>query len=88
MAAELFPTKKLVSSASSSSSAASIQQQQNLSNNNPAPGCCSWQGLYPTIRERNSVMFNNEMMADVHFVVGPPGGTQRVPGHKVGPQLQ
>lgn len=22
-------------------------------------------------------------MADVHFVVGPPGGTQRVPGHKV-----
>uniref|UniRef100_A0A8C6WN56 BTB (POZ) domain containing 3a n=1 Tax=Neogobius melanostomus TaxID=47308 RepID=A0A8C6WN56_9GOBI len=23
------------------------------------------------------VMFNNEMMADVHFVVGPPGGTQR-----------
>ncbi|MEQ2309434.1 hypothetical protein AMECASPLE_038646 [Ameca splendens] len=37
---------------------------------------------------RNSVMFNNEMMADVHFVVGPPGGTQRVPGHKVGPQLQ
>lgn len=28
-------------------------------------------------------MFNNEMMADVHFVVGPPGGTQRVPGHKV-----
>ncbi|KAM4595203.1 BTB/POZ domain-containing protein 3a [Fundulus diaphanus] len=74
MAAELLPTKKLVSSASI--------QQQNLSNNNPAPGCCSWQGLYPTIRERNSVMFNNEMMADVHFVVGPPGGTQRVPGHK------
>uniref|UniRef100_A0A3Q2PJL0 BTB (POZ) domain containing 3a n=1 Tax=Fundulus heteroclitus TaxID=8078 RepID=A0A3Q2PJL0_FUNHE len=31
---------------------------------------------------RNSVMFNNEMMADVHFVVGPPGATQRVPGHK------
>lgn len=28
-------------------------------------------------------MFNNELMADVHFVVGPPGGTQRVPGHKV-----
>lgn len=21
-------------------------------------------------------------MADVHFVVGPPGGTQRLPGHK------
>ena len=31
-------------------------------------------------------MYNNEMMADVHFVVGPPGGTQRVPGHKVNPE--
>lgn len=28
-------------------------------------------------------MFNNDLMADVHFVVGPPGGTQRLPGHKV-----
>lgn len=32
---------------------------------------------------RNAVMFNNDLMADVHFVVGPPGGTQRLPGHKV-----
>lgn len=32
---------------------------------------------------RNAIMFNNELMADVHFVVGPTGGTQRVPGHKV-----
>lgn len=46
MAAELFPTKKLVPSAS-------IQQyqNQNLTNNN-TQGCCNWQGLYPTIRER------------------------------------
>lgn len=28
-------------------------------------------------------MFNNELMADVHFIVGPPGGSQRVPAHKV-----
>lgn len=32
---------------------------------------------------RNSVMFNNELMADVHFVVGQPGRTQRLPGHRV-----
>ncbi|XP_068606664.1 BTB/POZ domain-containing protein 3a isoform X1 [Brachionichthys hirsutus] len=79
MAAELVP------------SASTQHQQQNRTNNNntgtgtgtgTARGCCSWQGQYPTIRERNSVMFNNEMMADVHFVVGPPGGTRRVPGHK------
>lgn len=28
-------------------------------------------------------MFNNELMADVHFVVGPPGASQKVPAHKV-----
>lgn len=32
---------------------------------------------------RNAVMFNNEHMADVHFIVGPPGATQKVPAHKV-----
>nr|XP_007958404.1 BTB/POZ domain-containing protein 3 isoform X1 [Chlorocebus sabaeus] len=78
MAADIFPRKKPANSSSTS-----VQQyhQQNLSNNNliPAP---NWQGLYPTIRERNAVMFNNDLMADVHFVVGPPGGTQRLPGHK------
>lgn len=30
-------------------------------------------------------MFNNELMADVHFVVGQSGGTQMLPGHKVSP---
>lgn len=28
-------------------------------------------------------MFNNELMADVHFIVGPPGESQKVPAHKV-----
>lgn len=32
---------------------------------------------------RNALMFNNEQMSDVHFIVGPPGETQRVPAHKV-----
>ncbi|XP_070705344.1 BTB/POZ domain-containing protein 6-B-like [Pempheris klunzingeri] len=36
----------------------------------------------PTLRERNALMFNNEQMADVHFIVGPPRETQRVPAHK------
>lgn len=29
-------------------------------------------------------MFNNELMADVHFIVGPPGASKKVPAHKVG----
>ncbi|XP_068198543.1 BTB/POZ domain-containing protein 6-B-like [Antennarius striatus] len=41
-----------------------------------------WQEAQPTLRERNALMFNNEQMADVHFIVGPPGETQRVPAHK------
>uniref|UniRef100_H0WD75 BTB domain containing 6 n=1 Tax=Cavia porcellus TaxID=10141 RepID=H0WD75_CAVPO len=41
-----------------------------------------WQAFHPTLRERNALMFNNELMADVHFVVGPPGAAQRVPAHK------
>lgn len=32
-------------------------------------------------------MFNNELMADVHFVVGPPGAARRVPAHKVRARL-
>ncbi|KAL6466819.1 hypothetical protein MHYP_G00246230 [Metynnis hypsauchen] len=76
MAGEFFSTKK-------SSSASTVQryQQQNLNNNNTIQ-CCNWQGLYSTIRERNAVMFNSELMADVHFEVGQPEETQRLPGHK------
>uniref|UniRef100_A0A4X1TVK6 BTB domain containing 6 n=2 Tax=Sus scrofa TaxID=9823 RepID=A0A4X1TVK6_PIG len=42
----------------------------------------NWQSFHPTLRERNALMFNNELMADVHFVVGPPGAARRVPAHK------
>lgn len=28
-------------------------------------------------------MFNNEQMADVHFIVGSSGETRTVPAHKV-----
>ncbi|KAG7999994.1 BTB/POZ domain-containing protein 3 [Nibea albiflora] len=76
MAADIFPTKK-----PASTTTVQQYQQQNLNNNNTIQNC-NWQGLYSTIRERNSVMFNNELMADVHFVVGQPGRTQRLPGHR------
>lgn len=41
--------------------------------------------IFLNLLYRNAVMFNNELMADIHFVVGLSGGTQRLPGHKVGP---
>ncbi|KAK3554644.1 hypothetical protein QTP70_030006 [Hemibagrus guttatus] len=37
---------------------------------------------HTNLRDRNAVMFNNEHMADVHFIVGPPGATQKIPAHK------
>ncbi|KAB7505723.1 BTB/POZ domain-containing protein 6 [Armadillidium nasatum] len=38
--------------------------------------------LATSLRERNAAMLNNELMADVHFIVGHPGNTQRIPAHK------
>lgn len=42
----------------------------------------NWQATKPTVRERNAAMFNNELMADVRFIVGSPGLTQVIPAHK------
>lgn len=33
----------------------------------------NWQATKSTVRERNAAMFNNELMADIRFVVGNPG---------------
>ncbi|XP_052040850.1 BTB/POZ domain-containing protein 6 isoform X1 [Apodemus sylvaticus] len=49
-------------------------------NNNPESP--NWQSFHPTLRERNALMFNNELMADVHFIVGALGAARRVPAHK------
>ncbi|XP_038678034.1 BTB/POZ domain-containing protein 6-B isoform X2 [Scyliorhinus canicula] len=96
MAAELYPSKHSGSlqpsdSSSSSSSPSTVSsskrglllrpgQHQNLNNNHIHN--TNWQSFYPTLRERNAMMYNNELMADVHFIVGSPGSTQRVPAHK------
>ncbi|KAL3286055.1 hypothetical protein HHI36_000568 [Cryptolaemus montrouzieri] len=42
----------------------------------------NWQATKPTVRERNAAMFNNDLMADVKFVVGSPNSTQVIPAHK------
>nr|CAD7454715.1 unnamed protein product [Timema tahoe] len=51
-----------------------------------SPGQCTvdpnWQATKPTVRERNAAMFNNELMADIRFIVGSPGHTQSIPAHK------
>ncbi|XP_057663914.1 BTB/POZ domain-containing protein 6-B [Diorhabda carinulata] len=43
----------------------------------------NWQASKSNIRERNATMFNNDLMADVRFLVGTPGSsTQVIPAHK------
>ncbi|XP_061599961.1 BTB/POZ domain-containing protein 6-B-like [Cololabis saira] len=69
-----------VQESSPGSAASTPAGLQNVNNNNEDPP--SWQCRHPTLRERNALMFNNELMADVHFVVGPRGASQTVPAHK------
>jgi hypothetical protein len=39
-----------------------------------------WQLKASTVRDRNELMFKNELLSDVHFLVGH--GQERIPGHK------
>ncbi|CAH1162961.1 unnamed protein product, partial [Phaedon cochleariae] len=42
----------------------------------------NWQANKASVRERNAAMFNNDLMADIRFLVGSPGSTQLIPAHK------
>ncbi len=42
----------------------------------------NWQTKGATVRERNAYMFNNDLMSDIKFLVGPKNTAQRVPAHK------
>lgn len=45
----------------------------NLNENDDPTTDPNWQATKPTVRERNAAMFNNELMADIKFVVGGDG---------------
>jgi len=42
----------------------------------------NWQSNKSSVRERNSAMFNNSLMADIHFLVGPASAPRRIPAHR------
>ena len=42
----------------------------------------NWQANYRSIRERNAVLLNNELMSDVYFKVGTQTNVVRIPAHK------
>lgn len=57
-------------------------QQQAAAAVAAAAAAYNWQSSKTTLKERLAFMFNNEIMADVHFVVGKGSHTQRIPAHK------
>uniref|UniRef100_A0A182JBR2 BTB domain-containing protein n=1 Tax=Anopheles atroparvus TaxID=41427 RepID=A0A182JBR2_ANOAO len=42
----------------------------------------NWQANKSTVRERNAAMFNNDLMADIRFIVGSDEQVQTIPAHK------
>lgn len=42
----------------------------------------NWQATKTTVKDRFSFLFNNEVLADVHFIVGRDNLEQRIPAHK------
>lgn len=58
----------------------------------PAPAAASvlvyrepvynWQATKSTVKERFAFLFNNEVLSDVHFLVGKGMGVQRIPAHR------
>ena len=42
----------------------------------------NWQATKGTTRERLTFMFNNDLLADVYFIVGKDSSQQRIPAHK------
>uniref|UniRef100_A0A4W4HEW3 BTB domain-containing protein n=3 Tax=Electrophorus TaxID=8004 RepID=A0A4W4HEW3_ELEEL len=42
----------------------------------------NWQATKSTVKERFAFLFNNEVLSDVHFLVGKGMGAQRIPAHR------
>lgn len=42
----------------------------------------NWQANMSSVREKNAVMYNNPLMADVYFTVGSSSAKQRIAAHK------
>ena len=66
-------------SSNASPSSTSDSTQSLHSNSHPV---YNWQATKTTVKERFAFMFNNEILCDVHFIVGRDVQQQRIPAHK------
>ncbi len=76
------------SSASTASSSANASAAVALLPSSPASVLVyrepvyNWQATKSTVKERFAFLFNNEVLSDVHFLVGKGMGVQRIPAHR------
>ncbi|XP_026054058.1 BTB/POZ domain-containing protein 2-like isoform X3 [Carassius auratus] len=78
------------SSTSSSSSSASSDASAAVASLPSSPASVlvyrepvyNWQATKSTVKERFAFLFNNEVLSDVHFLVGKGMGVQRIPAHR------
>lgn len=62
---------------------ASSSAIENLQPSNSSGGRLhNWQATKTTVKERLSFLFNNEILCDVHFIVGKEANQQIIPAHK------
>ncbi|KAI5651661.1 PHR domain-containing protein [Phthorimaea operculella] len=61
---------------------ASSSAIENLPTNNNTGRLHNWQATKTTVKERLSFLFNNEILCDVHFIVGKDQNQQVIPAHK------
>lgn len=62
------------------SSSSNIENLQPI--NNTGGRLHNWQATKTTVKERLSFLFNNEILCDVHFIVGKEANQQLIPAHK------
>ncbi|CAF4861421.1 unnamed protein product [Pieris macdunnoughi] len=55
---------------------------ENLPTHNTGGRLHNWQATKTTVKERLSFLFNNEILSDVHFIVGKDANQQVIPAHK------
>ncbi|CAB1326613.1 unnamed protein product [Coregonus sp. 'balchen'] len=80
----------LTASAASNVSAASVPGTHSSLSSAPAAAAVlvyrepvyNWQATKSTVKERFAFLFNNEVLSDVHFLVGKGMGVQRIPAHR------
>jgi hypothetical protein len=70
------------SSAGSSSASSSQSCSATQSLHSDSHPVYNWQATKTTVKERFAFMFNNEILCDVHFIVGRDIQQQRMPAHK------